>query len=47
MNIDVKALPDKLKEFLQTLDSLMIELRQAKGNFLRDKVEIIKLIKEV
>ena len=32
MTIDVKVLPLKLKEFLQTLDSLMIELRQEKGN---------------
>lgn len=32
MNIDVKALPHKLKEFLQTLDSLMIDLRKEKGN---------------
>lgn len=32
MTIDVKARPHKHKEFLQTLDSLMAELRKEKGN---------------
>ena len=32
MSINVKARPHKLKEVLQTLDSLMAELRQEKGN---------------
>lgn len=32
MTIDVKAHPHKLKEFLQTLEGLMVELRKEKGN---------------
>jgi len=32
LTIDVKARPHKLKEVLQTLDSLMAELRKEKGN---------------
>jgi len=32
LTIDVKVRPHKLKEVLQTLDSLMAELRKEKGN---------------
>jgi len=50
LNIDIKVNPQKLPEFLQTLDQLLIEMRNEEGNLIyryqQNKDEITKILIE-